>query len=292
MLARHSEAYSLSRRRRYAETTPAKSVDFDWRRSAKIALLAVVSVGVSAYFVWAFRPAAADAAAPVYRYKIVKRYPHDSKAYCQGLCVDRGKLYEGTGQYGFSEVRLVNLETGRPEKRVPLDRRYFGEGITVWGNYIIQLTWKAGLAIVYDKATFKPVGSFPYQGEGWGITHDGRNLIVSDGTSRLRFFDPKTFKVARQLTVRLNGRPRDQLNELEYINGEIWANVWHEDYIVRIDPKTGNVNSVVDLRGLLRRLPHQEAVLNGIAYDKENDRLFVTGKHWPSLFEIELVEPR
>jgi glutamine cyclotransferase len=168
----------------------------------------------------------------------------------------------------------------------------FGEGVTVLEDEIFQLTWRDGVCFVYDRATFELKRRGRYRGEGWGLTTDGRSLILSDGGSRLRWFDPQSFRLTRTLAVRDRGRPLDNLNELEYIGGEVWANVWHSDAIARIDPETGQVAGWLDLRGLVPRLPHREAVLNGIAWDEKNKRLFVTGKDWPNLFEIRLVAPR
>lgn len=226
-----------------------------------------------------------------YTYEIVNRFPHDASAFTQGLAIADGLLYEGTGHYGRSTLRKVELETGRVLQQVELDHRYFGEGIVLWQDRIIQLTWEEETAFVYDRATLRRVGQFSYRGQGWGITHDGSRLIMSDGSSELRLLDPGTFRETGRLSVRRDGRPVRDLNELEYIDGEIYANVWHEDYIVRIAPETGNVTAVLNLQGL--RPPETrgdpEAVLNGIAYDAANRRLFVTGKLWPALFEIHQV---
>ncbi|MCA9214167.1 MAG: glutaminyl-peptide cyclotransferase [Planctomycetales bacterium] len=231
----------------------------------------------------------------VYGYKIVAEYPHDTGAYCQGLAFDDdGKLFEGTGQYGESVLREVQLETGKAVRQIRLNQRVFGEGVTVVGDKIYQLTWKRKAGYVYDKATLKVVGNFRYSGEGWGITFDGKHLIMSDGSSTLRFLNPETFKVERKLSVRSGRQLVADLNELEFINGEIWANVWFKDYIARISPKTGEVVSWVNLAGLFpqRLRSERDAVLNGIAYDKKSQRLFVTGKRWPKMFEIELVEQK
>ena len=228
----------------------------------------------------------------VYGYEIVKTYPHDPGAFSQGLAIVDGQLYEGTGQRGRSFLRKVDLETGKVLQQVSLDRRFFGEGITVWGQRIYQLTWQAGLGIVYDKETFKEVGRFRVRGEGWGLTHDGKHLILSNGSPTLQFIDPKTFRVVRRLNVRDGGNWVRDLNELEYANGAILANVWNTDRIAWISPKTGNVNAWIDLGGLkpAEASRDMDAVLNGIAYDPESKRLFVTGKNWPKLFEIRIVE--
>jgi glutamine cyclotransferase len=234
-----------------------------------------------------------DAEPTVYGYEVVNTYPHDSRAYCQGLVFADGMLYESTGQYGQSSLRRVELETGRVLQYVALDRRRFGEGIAVWRDRIIQLTWKGRFGIVYDRASFSERKRFRYAGEGWGLTHDGQYLIMSDGSSKLRFLDPRTFGVVRRIDVHSRGRRVRHLNELEYVNGQILANIWQKDYIVRISPQTGEVTGRIDLHDLLPhdQRPDREAVLNGIAYDPDKDRLFVTGKNWPKLFEIR-VKPR
>jgi glutamine cyclotransferase len=230
--------------------------------------------------------------APVSGYKVVKTYPHDRQAFTQGLQYVDGFLYEGTGQNGQSGIRKVELETGKVVQHQPLDAKYFGEGITVWNDTIVQLTWQSEIGFVYDKKTFKQLRTFQYEGEGWGLTHDGTRLIMSDGHERgaLRFFDPKTLKETGRLVVRDGGRPVDDLNELEYVRGEVLANVWQTPRIARISPKTGEVTGWIDLSGLLD--PRDAVgvdVLNGIAYDAAGDRLFVTGKWWPKLFEIKIV---
>jgi len=239
----------------------------------------------------AARPSEAEAAPPVYGYEVLHTYPHDPKAFCQGLVFEDGVLYEGTGQYGRSTLRKVDLTTGRVLQVRRLGPALFGEGITAYNDEIIQLTWKRGLGFVFERQSFRQRRSFRYAGEGWGLTYDGQQLIISDGSAVLRFLDPKTFRVVRKLTVRSRGTPLSRLNELEYVEGEIFANVWGTDFIARISPDTGKVSGWIDLRGLLK--PHerhsQEAVLNGIAFDRKQGRLFVTGKYWPKLVEIRLV---
>jgi glutaminyl-peptide cyclotransferase len=237
------------------------------------------------------RPSTPSSAA-VAGYRVVKVYPHDRQAFTQGLQYVDGFLYESTGQHGQSGIRKVKLETGEVLQHQPLDSKYFGEGITVWGDTIVQLTWQSEIGFVYDKKTFKQLRSFTYAGEGWGLTHDGTRLIMSDGNASgtLRFLDAKTLKEAGRLVVRDGGRPVDDLNELEYVRGEILANVWMTQRIARISRKTGEVTGWIDLSGLLN--PREAAgtdVLNGIAYDAAGDRLFVTGKLWPKLFEIKIV---
>lgn len=227
-----------------------------------------------------------------YGYEIVNRFPHDPAAFTQGLVWHDGSLYEGTGQLGQSSLRKVKLETGKVEKRVALAPDLFGEGIAVWNDSVIQLTWQNGVAIVHDLASFKQTRTFRYDGEGWGLTHDGRRLIMSDGSSRLTFRDPATFRAVGSIEAVFRGRKLAGLNELEFIKGEIWANVWTTNQIVTIDPSTGNVKGVVDLTGLLSPADRKGArvdVLNGIAYDAEDDRIFVTGKYWPMLYEIRLA---
>jgi glutamine cyclotransferase len=223
-------------------------------------------------------------------FRVVASYPHDPQAFTQGLIYVNQQLYEGTGEKGRSTLRKVDLQTGRVQAQVPLTDDYFGEGITILGNRLYQLTWKNRLGIVYDADTLQPLTTFRYDGEGWGLTTDGQHLILSDGTAVLRFLDPKTFEVARRLTVRTRTGPVKQLNELEYVEGEILANLWYQDRIARIDPHTGDVRGWIDLSTLYPAAQRgREDVLNGIAYDAEGKRLFVTGKHWPRLYHIEIV---
>jgi glutamine cyclotransferase len=236
-------------------------------------------------------PSSTPAVPPLYTYNVIASYPHDPNAFTQGLDLDDGMLYEGTGLRGESSLRLVNLETGAVLQEVPLLEHYFGEGITVLDDRIFQLTWQENTGFVYDQSTFDVLQTFSYPHEGWGITHDGERLIVSDGTSTIRFWDPETLAETGQINVYDHEGPVIQLNELEYINGEIWANVWLTDRIARISPQTGQVVGWIDLTGLLDASdPEQPAdVLNGIAFDEANGRLFVTGKLWPTLFEIEVI---
>ena len=230
--------------------------------------------------------------APTYGYTVVRAYPHDREAFTQGLAFDdQGVLYESTGQRGQSSLRRVELSSGAVLQRHDLPAALFGEGIAVFGDRIFQLTWQAGRAFVYDKANFSVLQEFTYRTEGWGLTHDGRRLIMSDGTATLYFLHPDTFAETARLTVRDHRGPVIRLNELEYVRGEILANVWQTDRIARINPQTGHVTGWIDLTGLLppgdRRQPVD--VLNGIAYAPRSDRLFVTGKWWPKLFEITLA---
>jgi glutaminyl-peptide cyclotransferase len=228
-----------------------------------------------------------EPAAPVDSYRVVRSYPHDPKAFTQGLVFLDGELYESTGLEGASTLRRVRLENGEVLQVHRLEKRYFAEGIAIWKDRIIQLTYTTGVGFVYDRETFKPLRTFTYKGEGWGLTHDGTRLIMSDGTSFLRFLDPETLAETGRIQVRDAGRPVEQVNELEYIKGEVFANVWGTHRIARIDPRTGRVNRWIDLKGLLDpREARNVDVLNGIAYDADKDRLFVTGKFWPRLFEI------
>jgi glutamine cyclotransferase len=230
---------------------------------------------------------------PIYSYNIVNTYPHDPDAFTQGLVFENGVLYEGTGRFGQSTLRRVELETGAILQIRELADQFFGEGITIYGDRIIQLTWQSNVGFVYDKNSFDLLQQFNYSTEGWGITHDGEHLIMSDGTSTLHFLDPQTFEEINQLAVFEDNGPVTRLNELEYVQGEIYANVWQTDRIARISPATGTVVGWIDLEGLLTAEDRSEQVdvLNGIAYDVGADRLFVTGKLWPKLFEIELISP-
>lgn len=230
---------------------------------------------------------------PTYSYDIVATYPHDPKAFTQGLQWHENRLFESTGQIGESGIREVDLTTGRVLRQQPLEKPHFGEGIVILGNTLYQITWQDGKAFTYDWKTFTRQMSFGYEGEGWGLTTDGSSIIMSNGTSAITFRDPRTFVVSKTITVSDHGTPVSQLNELEWVKGEIWANIWQSDQIARIDPATGNVTGWIDLSGLLSKLDRtgSEDVLNGVAYDAATDRIFVTGKYWPSLFVIAL-KPR
>lgn len=228
----------------------------------------------------------------LYTYEIVNSFPHDPEAFTQGLVYHQGYLYEGTGLYGQSSLRRVRLQDGSVEKMVELPAEYFGEGITIFQERIYQLTWREQQGFVYELANFDQIASFTYSTEGWGLTHDGEHLIMSDGSNELTILDPNSFRPLRKVAVQEAGKPVHNLNELEYINGEIYANVWLTDYILRIDPSSGRVTGRIDLSGLLEeeyQEDYQVDVLNGIAYDPQGDRLFVTGKLWPRLYEIRLV---
>ena len=230
---------------------------------------------------------------PVLGYRVVQEYPHDPRAFTQGLFFHDGFLYESTGLRGESNLRRVDLETGEVLEQRELLPQFFGEGAALAGDSIVQLTWESGVGFIYTLPPFRLVREFRYSGEGWGLTFDGEHLVMSDGSDSLRFLDPRTLREVRTLPVTADGEPVQQLNELEWINGEIWANIWMEDRIARIRPDTGEVSAFVDLTGILPRsfrYPEMD-VLNGIAWDEEGGRVFVTGKKWPKLFEIELVEP-
>ncbi len=232
----------------------------------------------------------APARLPMFGYTVVRTYPHDTSAFTQGLEYVDGVFYEGTGLKGRSSIRKVKPETGEVLQKRDISMEHFGEGITLFNGLLFQLTWQSGVAFVYDRVTFRPTRSFKYTGEGWGLTHDRTHLIMSDGTEFLRVLDPATFRELRRVRVTAVGQPLTKLNELEYVKGEVFANVWMTDYIARIDPESGRVNAYIDLHGLFpfRDVP-PDAVLNGIAYDAASDRLFVTGKLWPRVFEIRLT---
>ena len=232
----------------------------------------------------------APASAPVAHYRVVHVFPHDPEAFTQGLAYLDGFFYEGTGLNGRSSIRKVRVENGEVLQIHKIDPQYFGEGIAIVGNALFELTWQAEIGFVYDRTSFQRTGTFTYKGEGWGLTQDGKRLIMSDGTAYLRFIDPATRKEISRLQVRDAGTPVERLNELEYVKGEVLANVWQTDRIARISPKTGQVLGWIDLSGLLSARERQpDAVLNGIAYDAQQDRLFVTGKLWPKLFEIKVL---
>ncbi|MBK1641934.1 glutamine cyclotransferase [Chromatium okenii] len=231
--------------------------------------------------------------APIYGYRIVASFPHDPAAFTQGLLIFNGQLFESIGLYGHSALRRVDLTTGRIEQETRLPADCFGEGIAIWRDDIVQLTWREQRGLIYARTTLQPRASFTYSGEGWGITSDGTQWIISDGSAELRFFEPTTRREVRRVLVRDGEQKVMALNELEWVAGEVWANIWQQERIARIDPATGAVVGWLDLRGLrplaARRNP--DAVLNGIAYDAASGRLFVTGKYWPQVFEITLIPP-
>jgi glutaminyl-peptide cyclotransferase len=235
---------------------------------------------------------------PEYTYQIVHTYPHDRGAFTEGLFYLNGFLYEGTGMEGFSDIRKVKLETGEVLQKHVISEAYFGEGIIAWKDRLIELTWKTGIGFIYDLNTFALQKEFHYAGEGWSLTTDGKRIIMDDGTAQIRFWDTETLQETGRITVTDQGQPVEHLNELEWVKGEIYANIWMTDKIARIDPVSGKVVGWIDCTGLLPpqdRIdipdsPQQTDVLNGIAYDAKGDRLFVTGKRWPKLFEIKLVK--
>lgn len=228
---------------------------------------------------------------PTYTYEVKNSWPHDPTAFTQGLIYNEGMLWESTGLYGSSSLRKVELQTGKVLQKLDVPKEYFAEGMTLFRGKIFQLTWQSNKGFIYDPLSFQKLGEFAYQGEGWGLTHDSESLILSDGTNRLRFLDPQTFKVKKTISIFCEGRPLTELNELEYIKGEIYANIWHTEQIVRLDPGNGKILGFIDLTGLLmpKERNGEENVLNGIAYDSLHDRLFVTGKRWPKIFEIKLI---
>ena len=236
-------------------------------------------------------PAATPAAPRTYTYRVIESYPHSTDSYTQGLLFADGVMWEGTGEYGHSRLQRIDLETGRTDVVATLPRSEFGEGIALLDGKIYQLTWENNKAYVYDAATGRQLRTFAYAGEGWGLTTDGERLYMSDGSEYLRILDPETFRVQRSVTVTFRGAPVQLLNELEWIDGKIWANVYVTDQIVIIDPASGIVEGVIDLRGLLpdEEIAPDTDVLNGIAYDAASERIFVTGKRWSKLFEIEII---
>jgi glutamine cyclotransferase len=231
------------------------------------------------------------AAAPVSSYRVVARYPHSTDSYTEGFFYLDGLFYEGTGMNGRSAVMAIEPKTGRVLQKLSLAPQYFGEGIVDWGPNLYEWTWQSHLCFVYDRFTLRLVKQFSYSGEGWGMTHSAKEIITSDGTATLRFRDPNTFKETRHIVVKDGGQTISQLNELEYIQGEIFANVWHTERIARISPVDGRVIGWIDLTGLLpeNQKVNAESVLNGIAYDAKRNRIFVTGKQWPTIFEIKIV---
>ena len=231
-------------------------------------------------------------AAPVFSYQVVRTFPHSTESYTEGFFYLDGLFYEGTGLTGRSALLVTQPESGTVVQHLDLPEQYFGEGIVSFGPNLYEWTWQSHVGFVYDRFSLRPIRQFDYSGEGWGMTHDARAIITSDGTDTLRFRDPATFREIRHIVVRDEGKPVKELNELEYVKGEIYANVWHSDRIAQISPKDGRVLGWIDLTGLLadEQRRNAESVLNGIAYDARHDRLFVTGKQWPTIFEIRVVD--
>jgi glutaminyl-peptide cyclotransferase len=230
-------------------------------------------------------------ATPEYGFKVIHVYPHDPEAFTQGLVYHDGFLYEGTGLNGRSSLRKVDLQTGAVLQKSDLPQEFFGEGIAIFKNKIVQLTWQSQVGFIYNLSDFKPMGKFSYPGEGWGLTTADGEILMSDGSAQIRFLDGNSLREKHRITVRDGTTPVTQLNELEYVRGEIFANVWHTDRIARISPRTGKVVGWIDLNGIISPIFRRsdDAVLNGIAYDPQGDRLFVTGKLWPNIFEIQIV---
>ena len=239
-------------------------------------------------------PACADV--PVYGVKVLKTYPHDTGAFTEGLFWHGGFLYESTGEVGTSSIRKVDLATGEVVRKKVLMPPYYGEGIIKVGEKLYQLTWQSGTGFIYDFKTLEKTGQFHYPGQGWALTTDGKRIYMSDGTPKIRVLGPETLKPERYITVTWDGNEVANINELEWIKGEIWANIWLTTRIARIDPETGAIKAFIDLSGLVPKPGEvrdpNNAVLNGIAYDKKRDRIFVTGKNWPHLYQIELVKPQ
>ncbi len=236
----------------------------------------------------------ADNPPKVYTYKIVNEFPHDNKAFTQGFEYHDGYFYESTGQYGFSTLRKVEIETGKIVQNIGLDKKYFAEGMTIYKDKIYQLTWKENIGFVYDLNSFKQESIFNYgqSKEGWGLTHNTKKIIKSDGSERMWFLDPKSLEEESYIEAYTNKRKAEHLNELEFVKGEIYANIWQQNSILMINPKNGAINGIVNLKGLQEKAGQkgEDNVLNGIAYDEVQDRLFVTGKKWSKVFEIELIE--
>lgn len=279
-LPRHRETETMPRARR--------------KISEFVKWMAVVAILAAPFKITAPYVRGATTAPLNYGYRVVHTYPHDKTAYTQGLIVRDGVFYESAGQYGLSDIRKVDITTGKVLQKTAVDKKYFAEGLTDWQGSLVQLTWQEKTGFVYDMKTLAFRQTFRYSGEGWGLTQDGKRLILSDGTAEggLRFFDPSTFIETGRLVVKDNGVPVDDLNELEYVKGEVWANVYMTNRIARINPATGNVTGWIDLSGLLKAVDRPRdagGVLNGIAYDAKSDRVFVTGKLWPKVFEITLV---
>ena len=239
-------------------------------------------------------PASLPATAPVSGYKVVAQLPHSTDSYTEGFFYRDGLFYEGTGLKGSSAILVIEPESGKVLQRRNLPEQYFGEGIVDWGSRIYEWTWQSHICFVYDRFSLRPVRQFSYTGEGWGMTRTAHQIITSDGTATLRFRDPTTFMETRHILVKDGKVPVEQLNELEYVKGEIYANIWHSDRIARISPRDGHVIGWIDLTSLMpeSRRPDAESVLNGIAYDAQHNRLFVTGKRWPFIFEIKIVNAR
>jgi glutamine cyclotransferase len=276
-----------------------------WQRDWIVLVLVAIAFAVGLLSVWAFRrpsetpemgevlAASADPSSGMERLKVevVSTRPHDVSAYTQGLLLHEGSLYESAGQYGISSLREVDPQTGAVKRRVEVPQQYFAEGLALVGDRLILLTWQEKVAFVYDRATFEKKGEFLYDGEGWGLCHDGKRLVMSDGSDRLTFRDPATFAPTGSVNVTFSGRPAYKLNELECVDGAVYANVWGSDAILRIDPGTGRTTAVIDASGLLTPEEQSKAeVLNGIAWDPAKKTFLITGKNWPKMFEVRFVK--
>ncbi|MDZ7719105.1 MAG: glutaminyl-peptide cyclotransferase [Balneolaceae bacterium] len=264
---------------------------FRYTRKSTLQILTILLIsGLSAILLMDGSAQAQGSAVQEYDWRVIRVFPHDTSAFTQGLIFSGGYLYESTGRKGRSGIRKIHLETGEVVQQQPLGDEYFGEGLTRWNDRLIQLTLSSGVGFVYDIHSFERLQTFKIKGEGWGLTNSDQVLIMSDGSSVLRFLSPKTFREIRQITVKENGKPISELNELEMINGKIFANKLFSDEVLMIDPFTGEVNGRIDLERLVTgvKAKHSVSVLNGIAYDSENDRIFITGKLWPNVYEIEI----
>jgi glutaminyl-peptide cyclotransferase len=280
----HRDRHRYGRRSRHSQRE-------DRRLKMRALGIALLAVGAAAVLVYGSRESREESRGqtPVYGYDVAFTYPHDETAFTEGFLYRDGFFYESTGLEGESSVRQVDVQTGRVLRRHDVPRPYFGEGLTDWGFQLVQLTYTTEVAYMYDLETFAERSTFKYKGQGWGLTHDDHRLIMSDGSANLRFLDPETHRELGAVEVRDRGTPVTNLNELEFIRGDVYANVWHSNRIAVIDPKTGNVREWIDLTGLNpNAVARSEAVLNGIAYDASRDRLFVTGKWWQSVYEIRV----
>jgi glutamine cyclotransferase len=280
-----------SARQRKAEIEVAQSNDIEGTYTADMRECGPKLIRLVIAVTLMMAPTIGGAAAPVYGYKVVAVYPHSTTSYTEGFFYLNGLFYEGTGLKGHSQVRVYEPKTGTVKQSVDIPAQFFGEGIVDWGPNLYEWTWQTNVGFVRDRATLKVLRQFTYSGEGWGMTRTDREFITSDGSSTLVFRDPISFKETRRIVVKDAGTEIKQLNELEFVKGEIYANVWHSNRIARISPKDGHILGWIDLTGILSPMftLDSEAVLNGIAYDAQNDRLFVTGKQWPSIFEVKLI---
>lgn len=252
-------------------------------------VIAVLVAGGVLVVIWSFGQMPTDSVSPtLYTYQIIKTHPHDTTAFTEGLVFNDGVLFESTGEYGSSSLRQVNLEDGVVQHEVLLPNQYFGEGLTVVNGSLVQLTWREKIGFIYDKETFGLLDNFSYSSEGWGLTFNGNNLIMSDGTSKLTFLDPVTFQMVEQVSIHDGNIPVTNINELEYVNGAVYANIWMQQKIAIINPQTGTVKGWIDLTGIYESNILDD-VLNGIAFDSQTNRLFITGKDWPYLYEITIT---